>query len=329
MAEIISVIVPIYKVEAYLRHCVDSILAQTYAALEVVLVDDGSPDGCGDICDEYARADARVRVIHKRNGGLSDARNAGIEAATGAYFAFIDSDDCVHPRMLELLFAALTEADADIAMCGYQRVSELRRVYEPVRPCAPVVFARDAAILRQLDKAHSESMTVAWNKLYRRAVFEGVRYPVGRNNEDYAVIYRLLYAARRVAAIDTELYYYLQRATGIMGQDNHLGRSVLTSLRECKQFFWDLHEETLYKAACAAYLRKIIWYYNRIAARADAPRDTLAQLAADFRACRSGGDYAPIAERAQFALFAAGPGAYALCWRGLSALKRAARGHRP
>lgn len=127
MQDLISVIVPVYKVEKYLKRCVDSILAQTYPCLEVILVDDGSPDGCPAICDEYAREDRRVRVIHKENGGLSDARNAGIDAAKGKFLGFVDSDDYVHPRFYELLLQALKEEGADIAGCDVKKSVRQKR----------------------------------------------------------------------------------------------------------------------------------------------------------------------------------------------------------
>ena len=130
MQDLISVIVPVYKVEKYLKRCVDSILAQTYPCLEVILVDDGSPDGCPAICDEYAREDRRVRVIHKENGGLSDARNAGIDAAKGKFLGFVDSDDYVHPRFYELLLQALKEEGADIAGCDVKKVCETEKIKE-------------------------------------------------------------------------------------------------------------------------------------------------------------------------------------------------------
>lgn len=130
MQDLISVIVPVYKVEKYLKRCVDSILAQTYPCLEVILVDDGSPDGCPAICDEYAREDRRVRVIHKENGGLSDARNAGIDAAKGKFLGFVDSDDYVHPRFYELLLQALKEEGADIAGCDVKKVCKTEKIRE-------------------------------------------------------------------------------------------------------------------------------------------------------------------------------------------------------
>ena len=121
---IISVIVPVYKVEPYLARCVDSILAQTYTDFELILVDDCSPDNCGAMCDAYAEQDKRIRVIHKKNGGLSDARNVGIEFAKGDYITFIDSDDLVHPQTFELLMQSLKKSEAEISMCGFQRFTD-------------------------------------------------------------------------------------------------------------------------------------------------------------------------------------------------------------
>ena len=117
MAELISVIVPVYKVEKFLARCLDSIISQTYENMEIILVDDGSPDSCGSICDEYAQRDARFRVLHKENGGLSDARNCGVEIASGAYIAFIDSDDYIAPNYVEYLYRLLVDNDADISCC--------------------------------------------------------------------------------------------------------------------------------------------------------------------------------------------------------------------
>ena len=118
----ISVIVPIYKVENYLKRCIDSIRKQTYQNLEIILVDDGSPDMCGEMCERYAQEDSRIRVLHKENGGLSDARNVGIEAATGEYIAFVDSDDWIDDKMYEVLYDTLLKCDADIAECSYRNL---------------------------------------------------------------------------------------------------------------------------------------------------------------------------------------------------------------
>ena len=118
MNELISIIIPIYKVEEYLDECISSVINQTYTKLEIILVDDGSPDSCPKMCDDWAKKDSRIRVIHKTNGGLSDARNAGIEVATGEYIAFVDSDDYIKPDMIAKLYAALCKEEADISACG-------------------------------------------------------------------------------------------------------------------------------------------------------------------------------------------------------------------
>ena len=124
MSDKISVIVPVYKVEKYLNRCVQSIASQTYENLEIILVDDGSPDNCGVLCDEWVQKDSRIKVVHKENGGLSSARNAGVAVATGAYVGFVDSDDYIHPQMYEKLYEALVENGADISICGCDYVDE-------------------------------------------------------------------------------------------------------------------------------------------------------------------------------------------------------------
>lgn len=155
MQDLISVIVPVYKVEKYLKRCVDSILAQTYPCLEVILVDDGSPDGCPAICDEYAREDRRVRVIHKENGGLSDARNAGIDAAKGKFLGFVDSDDYVHPRFYELLLQALKEEGADIAGCDVKKVCKTEKIEEKEQqPIQRTVYSGREATANLLHHTH-------------------------------------------------------------------------------------------------------------------------------------------------------------------------------
>ncbi len=209
----ISVIVPIFNVEAYLARCVDSVLGQSFRDFDLILVDDGSPDGSGAICDEYARQDARVRVIHQENGGLSAARNAGIDLALAEsgsrYLCFVDSDDYLEKRYLEALLAAAEGLDCPVAVCGIQKTSgeplDGGDLKEPVRMDAMEYYCRD------------EQTAVAWNKLYRKALFENVRYPVGRIHEDEFTTYRLLYAAGAVAVVASPLYAYFQNAAGITG----------------------------------------------------------------------------------------------------------------
>lgn len=214
----ISIIIPVYGVEAYLERCLDSVCNQSYTDLEIILVDDGSPDRCPVLCDEWAAKDGRITVIHKKNGGLSDARNAGIEVTTGDYLLFIDSDDYVAPTMCERLLDAAQEAKADIAMCGfYWMYPDHKEIQENVMDDGAVV--ERAAILETWIKCETVDFVVAWNKLYRRDLFftpEHIRYPVGKLHEDEFITYKLLYTANRVVFVKEPLYYYIQRSGSIM-----------------------------------------------------------------------------------------------------------------
>ena len=170
----ISVIVPVYKVERFLPACIDSLLAQTFADFELILVDDGSPDGCPVLCDAAAEKDNRVRVLHKPNGGVSTARNAGLDMARGKWIAFVDSDDSVQPDYLEKMYTAARAVGADIALCGGQCVDEEGRVIGPGEPrITDEVMDREEA-LRRLVTPEDQ---VPWNKLYRRELCDGLRYP--------------------------------------------------------------------------------------------------------------------------------------------------------
>ena len=207
----ISIIVPIYKVEVYLRRCIDSILRQTYQNIEIILVDDGSPDGCGAICDAYAAKDDRIRVIHKENGGLSDARNAGLDVATGDYIGFVDSDDWIAPDMYAYLLDGLTRSNADVAICEYYNVFPKRR--RATRRDAERHFYGDRAVeaLLQLKIGN-----YAWNKLYKRALWDDLRFAVGEKYEDVRVMYRLFGKCSHVVALPEPKYFYLQNDFGIV-----------------------------------------------------------------------------------------------------------------
>ncbi|MDY5030028.1 glycosyltransferase [Hallerella succinigenes] len=210
---LISIIVPIYRVEAYLSRCIDSILNQSYRNLEIILVDDGSPDSCPKICNEYAEKDARIRVVHKKNGGLSDARNAGIDIANGKYISFIDSDDYIHPEMISTLFDLLKSNDADISVCNFtpftERVSPLNKA-----PTIDTLSGKDAA-KRLYQSQYATQTVVAWDKLYKRSLFDHLRFKVGKFNEDEFFSYRALYLANKVVFTSQELYFYFIRTTGI------------------------------------------------------------------------------------------------------------------
>lgn len=212
--DLISVIVPVYKVEDYLDRCIQSIVDQTYTNLEIILVDDGSPDRCPQMCDEWAKRDSRICVIHKENGGLSDARNAGMSAATGEYVAFVDSDDWLARVYIERLYGAICETGAKLAACGVQFVTDdLQNCKAESSTSEIKVFSAEEALSPD---GWKKVRAVSWNKLYLRSLLEGERYPVGKYHEDEYFTYRIVDQAERVAYVEDELYFYLQRQGSIM-----------------------------------------------------------------------------------------------------------------
>ncbi|GGW86950.1 glycosyltransferase family 2 protein [Alteromonas halophila] len=213
----VSIIVPVYKVEEYLARCVDSILKQTFGDFELILVDDGSPDACPDMCDAYGQKDSRVRVIHKPNGGLSDARNTGIDVANGNYIMFIDSDDWIHENTLEYLYEQMMATGAEISCCGFQRVYGEQDIVSSVGKAENTrVYSKKEALSQFFTDNHAQ-IVVAWGKLYARALFDTVRYPKGKLHEDEFTTYLLLYAANKTAVSDVPYFYYFQRDDSIIG----------------------------------------------------------------------------------------------------------------
>lgn len=232
----ISVIVPVYKVEPYLRKCLDSIVNQTYQNLEIILVDDGSPDNCGAICDEYAARDERIRVIHQSNGGLSAARNAGLDVATGDCIGFVDSDDWAEPEMFETLFRGMEETKADIAVCG--RYEEYKDRRAAIGWPETRIMNREEALGELLKKTQLQNLV--WDKLYRRKLFEGLHFPAGKTFEDIAVMHRLLLRAEKVVCLPETMYHYRQRPDGIVG-DISL-KNKLTHYEMLRQRYEELKE---------------------------------------------------------------------------------------
>lgn len=210
----ISVIVPIYNVEKYLRACIDSILTQTYKNLEIILVDDGSSDGCGAICDEYKEKDQRITVIHQKNRGLSGARNAGIDIAQGQYIGFIDSDDTIEPQMFEILLNNMRKNGAKISICGRKIVDESGNITEPkyIHKKKMVLDGKSAIIEMNSHKSFDMS---ACDKLYDITLWTDIRYPEGKLSEDFFVIFHLLDKAQKIVWTPEPLYKYLQRNNSI------------------------------------------------------------------------------------------------------------------
>lgn len=205
----ISVVVPVYKVEAYLSRCVDSILRQSFSDFELILVDDGSPDRCGEYCDAYEHKDSRVRVIHRENGGLSAARNSGIDVAQGQWITFIDSDDWIHPDYLRLIYDGVSSNGVKIAVGRYVQVSDDTQVDDSAVAAKAVLVEPE-----ELWVSSRTNATVAWAKLYHRSLFDTVRFPVGKYHEDEYVTYKLLFGCQQVAFVDAPIYrYYYNNAS--------------------------------------------------------------------------------------------------------------------
>lgn len=223
MNQLISVIVPIYKVENYLKKCINSIVNQTYNNIEIILVDDGSPDNCGIICDEYAKKDKRVKVIHKKNGGLSDARNYGIEASTGDYIIFVDSDDYISKNMCEILIKNALKYDADIISCNYKEIysDNNREKINKQSIKKELEIYNNLEVIYKYFFDYTIDINVVWNKLYKRKIFFGnncVRFPKGKLHEDDYTVCKLYYYANRIVIINDALYYYVRHCNSITGR---------------------------------------------------------------------------------------------------------------
>lgn len=206
MEPLISIIVPVYKTEAYLERCVDSLLRQSHSNLQVLLVNDGSPDNAGDIVDAYAAKDPRVVALHKPNGGVSSARNLGLTYAKGDYFMFVDSDDWVAPRMAERLLQVQQLYEADIVECEYMSI--FKDHIEPSSACTGAVQVGNTEQALAGILAWKQFRSLMWNKLFRRQLFDIVRFPEGRIYEDECATTDLFFAAKCIVSVDMACYYY-------------------------------------------------------------------------------------------------------------------------
>ena len=209
----VSIIIPIYNVEHYLCKCIDSVLAQTYKDIEVILVDDGSPDACPQICDEYSKTDRRIKVIHKENGGLSSARNAGLDIAMGEYIMFVDSDDWILPEMVANMLKKLQDVQADMCLCGLNRVNEKNEKLSSVSYSDTVLTKHDAY---ELLVQGNVVFIVACAKLYRRHIFDELRFHEGKIHEDEFISHHVIGKCNRIVSVKMPYYQYLQRNGSII-----------------------------------------------------------------------------------------------------------------
>ena len=221
---LISVIVPVYNVEKHLDRCVESIVNQTYTNLEIILVDDGSPDNCPAMCDAWAEKDNRIKVIHKENGGLSSARNAGLDVMTGEYVYFIDSDDYINEITISTLYNLINEYNADMSFGRYYRVFDSETdFYQPEFTDEIFLFDEDSFWNAHYDydndnSEYSVNLIISCNKLYKSELFDALRFEYGKIHEDEYIIHKIVQQCNCICFINKKLYYYFQNSSGIMSQ---------------------------------------------------------------------------------------------------------------
>ena len=263
--DLISVIVPIYKAEKYLERCVASVAAQTYEMLEIILVDDGSPDRSPAICDDLAERDGRIQVIHQPNSGVSAARNAGLSKASGRYIMMIDSDDYMAPRMIETMYAALVESESDLSICRFLKGNDGNCLFPEADVSSYEVIDPKTALMRiYADSESALQYVVPWAKLYKRELFENISYPEGKIFEDIYITHQILYRCHSIAVVPYPLIYYFQHADSIMNKPFHVGKlDYLEALNNRVVFFREHGLSDLTEIAYDEYLHSLIWEYSR------------------------------------------------------------------
>ncbi len=264
----VSIVVPVYNVYPFLGECIESICSQTYTDLDIILVDDGSSDNSGSLCDKFALNDLRIRVIHQENQGLSAARNAGMQIAKGEFLMFVDSDDRIHPMMIETLYNAMQQNNMEIAICSHRRIQEMevgdihnqQIVIEADkieiisgRECIQRIYYDKTPVKQKID------MTVAWNKLYRTDMFADLKYPIGRLHEDEFLTYKILFPLKRCIFLNIPLYEYRVRRGSIMENRNIIRlRDKVDAFREKYLYFEQQNDRELYYQTLKGYATSMI-----------------------------------------------------------------------
>lgn len=255
----VSVIIPVYNSEKYLDFCIRSVCSQSYSNLEILLIDDGSTDSGPDICDNYAEKDPRIKVIHKENGGLSDARNTGISESTGAFLFFVDSDDAIHSHLIEALVNILLSRDSDIAACNYQLFRNNGQISAlPLRTGNVTDFNPREFMLHYFDREkYQHSVVVSWGKLYKRELWDNIWFPKGKIHEDEYTTYKLIYRCRKISYLNAQGYFYRKNDIGI--QRSSSAEKHLDAAGAYHAYFDFFHSDPeIYQKMIKAYLNFLI-----------------------------------------------------------------------
>lgn len=269
MEELISIVIPVYNVEKYIEECLDSIINQTYDNIEIILIDDGSTDNSGNLCDEYARKDKRIKVVHKKNAGASDARNKGIALSTGKYIAFVDADDLIHKNYIRILLEIIREKLADIAVGGYS-------LFQDKKECQDKLFDKnylsETEILSDKHlyddsfiKNETMILTVPWGKLFKKELWEGIEYPVGKINEDTFTSYKVMENAKRVAFLKEPIYYWRNNPDSVTRSKFSLKYlHGLEAFQEQLEYFKYKKKQRYIEIVYDAYRDWFFWSYNEM-----------------------------------------------------------------
>ena len=234
---LVSVVIPVYNVKQYLAQCLQSVINQTYSALEIILVDDGSSDGSGEACDAYASKDNRIKVIHKTNGGLSEARNVGVDRMTGEYLLFVDSDDYIHIEMIQKMMTPIIQKKADLVIAGYKEFRDGTYVEKDIEQSRSACTLTTPEALRRL-YGGTQNTTIACAKIYKRELFQKYRFPVGKLHEDEFLTYKIICDAQRIVYLPDYLYYYRRRMDSIsLNTKNSFETDTFEALLERQYFF--------------------------------------------------------------------------------------------
>lgn len=279
----ISIIVPIYNVEKYLDKCIKSILEQTFNDFELILINDGSTDKSGDICEYYKEKDKRIKVVNKENGGVSSARNAGLDIAEGKYIGFVDPDDWIDVNMYERMYKEIMTNNADIVVCDFVREYEDKINKKKLKETKyEVNIFNNIQALKQLYKV-KYTYVVAWNKLYKRELFNNIRYKDGFICEDEFIIHHLLYKSVKTIYISEILYHYFQREGSIINSEYNIKRlDKIKALHERVEFFSEIKEFNLKYKAEKDYWDSMIWAYFIVKNKIKSSKNELKGLKEDF-----------------------------------------------
>jgi len=262
----VSVIIPVYNVKQYLKEALDSVIHQTYKNIEIIIVDDGSNDGSEKICDEYAGNDSRIRVIHEENGGLSVARNTGLDNMSGEYVAFLDSDDIYYPDMIQKMLESLLSHKTDCAVCRYTVFNTKQKInLNSKKKTNEKIYTRAEALKAIIN---GEIHAFAWNKLYKKNLFDSVRYPAGQNYEDISVVFKIFDKTNKVSVLDEKLVYYRKHRQSITStytlknfQDLHTAQNIFISF--VKEHIPEIYTEKELKKIYHNWMKMFIYKYAK------------------------------------------------------------------